>query len=333
MPTTLLALIAPQRSTQYAALAEALAPHELALGAAGALLDGHAPERVRLGGQTYLRFDVGESLSEADLRALAGLATMTAYAEVFDELGGQTGPFLRPIELPDVTVWSLELVEARRYRGKTNELFTRFLCNIARQASAFAAEPWPALRVLDPLAGGGTTLFTALTLGASAFGIEKTTDDVSQTAGYMRQFCNESKRSFTEKEERLKGVGRRFAFSFPESQQQLVYAAGDTANTVKLLNGCKKAHLVVTDLPYGIQHQGQLVTLLRAGLPAWRAMCEPGGALTFSWDATRFPREDMLATLAAHPEWRPAENSAYANLAHPVDRVIKRRDGIVAIAV
>jgi hypothetical protein len=327
--TQLLAQIARQRSTQYSTLAETLAPRELALSALGSVIT--ANELISLGGQRYLKMQLARALTADERATLDGFACVGGCFELFDQIGDVAGPLLRPLEAPRAEAWPDELVQARRYRGKTNELFTRFLCNIARHASGFAAEPWSALRVLDPLAGGGTTLFVALTMGAHAFGIEKTHVDVNQTAAFVRQFCTEARIRFTEKDEKLKGVGRRFQFTF--GAQQLVYACGDSDDAVRLLNGCKKAHLVVTDLPYGIQHRGVLRDLLEASLPAWRAVCEPGAALAFSWDATRFSREDALTAIARAGGWDALNSGDYAALAHPVDRVIKNRDVIVARAI
>ena len=81
----------------------------------------------------------------------------------------------------------------RRYRGKTNEIFTHFLCNVARFSSEYATQPWSALRVLDPLAGGGTTLFVALTLGADVAGIEQNRDDVKSTVAFLQQYTREAR--------------------------------------------------------------------------------------------------------------------------------------------
>ena len=77
----------------------------------------------------------------------------------------------------------------RRYKGKTNELFTQFMCNLARYSSDFAAEPWASLRLFDPLAGGGTALFTALVLGADVAGVEKDSGDVESTAAFVEQYA------------------------------------------------------------------------------------------------------------------------------------------------
>ncbi len=193
----ILAQISPQRSTQYAALATTLAPREFELSAVAPAIAGLAT--IQIGNQAYVKCSLARPLTPAELREMGGFACTSAYFDYFAELGGEPGPFLRPINTTAQDAWPDELVQARRYRGKTNELFTRFLCNIARHSSSFANAPWSELRVLDPLAGGATTLFTALTLGASAYGVEKTGDDVSLAATFMRQFCNEAGTRFVEK--------------------------------------------------------------------------------------------------------------------------------------
>ncbi len=57
---------------------------------------------------------------------------------------------------------------------------------------------------------------------------------------------------------------------------------------------------------------------------------EPGGALAFSWDSTRATRDEMVALVEELTPLRVVAEAPYAELAHRVDRVIKRRDVIVA---
>jgi hypothetical protein len=314
--------IAPQRGTQYSALASALAPHEAAvcLGMPDTL-------PFTLVGQAWLRVDV-DTLDTRQREVLGDLGAISAAFELRDAWGDTPGPWLRPIEALGAPARFPDLVTARRYKGKTNELLTRVMLNLARHTSAYANTAWRELRVLDPLAGGGTTLFSAMSLGASAFGIDRDGDDMASTATFVRQFFAEAGLPATHKEERLKGIGRRWLADI--SGQVCVLAHGETAHTPKLLNGHKKAHLIVTDLPYGIQHQGPLLALLREALPAWAAMCMPNGALVFSWDATRLPRADMLATVVAAGGWTPRTEPPFDQMAHPVDRVIKHREILVA---
>ncbi|MCL5998593.1 MAG: hypothetical protein M1546_21430 [Chloroflexi bacterium] len=331
--TTYVAQIAPQRSTQYAALANALAPHELRL-----CLSSRSPdppitsmEPVELGGQDYLKFELAAPLDEGQLREFGMLAMTSAFFEHRDHLDANAGPWLRPIETGFTPAFPPDLVVTRRYKGKTNELFTQFLCNIARYSSAFAAEPWPSLRLFDPLAGGGTTLFAALVLGAAAAGVEKTSGDVETTAAFIEQYAREQHIPCKLMEQRLKKLGRRWWFTLGKDEpSQCVLACGDTVQSAELMNGVKKPHLIVTDLPYGIQHHGELTGLLGKALPVWASLLLPGGAIAMAWESTRFPRADMISLVEATCPLIVLNEPPYDQLSHRVDRVIKHRDVLVA---
>ncbi|GIV76663.1 MAG: hypothetical protein KatS3mg050_1057 [Litorilinea sp.] len=327
--TTLLAQIAPQRSTQYTELATTLAPHELTLSPAGKALTELKP--VTLGGQPYLQATLQQALTPALAWELGALATTSAYFEYHEQVGGVPGPWLRPVETGFRPALPPELALTRRYRGKTNELFTHFLCNLARFSSGVANLPWRQLRLLDPLAGGGTTLFTALVLGAGAVaGIERDPQDVKSTAAFIRQFMREKGIACRVKEERLRKVGQRWTFTIgKEEPQRCVLALGDTGQANTLVAGFKP-HLMVTDLPYGIQHSGVLVDLLTLALPVWSSLLPPSGVLVFAWDATRFPREKMATLVESVSPLRVLHSPPYDRLAHRVDRVIKVRDVLVA---
>jgi hypothetical protein len=171
---------------------------------------------------------------------------------------------------------------------------------------------------------------TALMLGASAAGVEQNEKDVASTATFLRQFLQEERISHRVKEERLKQVGRRWTFSIGKpATQECLLASGDTIESKVLLAGFRP-HLIVTDLPYGIQHQGKLEQLLTAALPVWAALLPPSGALAYSWDATRFPRQQMVDVVEKVGQLQILDSGVYTELGHPVDRVIKRRDVLVA---
>jgi hypothetical protein len=326
--TLLLAQIAPQRSTQYADLAAALAPQELALSRLGSRLT--ATEPVVLGGQRYLRLSLAAPLDQQDLYEIGTLASISACFTLYEHLGGIEGPFLRPIETNFAPAFPPDIVLTRRYKGKTNELFTHFLCNIARFSSAWANEPWDRLRIFDPLAGGGTTLFTALVLGGEAAGVERNAADVQSTTTFITQYCRDQGIRCAVLEERLRKFGTRWTFTIGKTDlRRLVLARGDTADSAAFVAGFKP-HLVVTDLPYGLQHHGELLSLLHAALPVWTTLVPPGGALAFSWDATRFRREAMVDLVEASAPLSVLDEPPYTNLGHRVDRAIRERDVIVA---
>lgn len=367
----LLAQIAPQRSTQYSALASTLAPIELSLSPIGKSLN--SIESRSLGGQIYLECSLTADVDEQLQSALGTLAMTSAYFHIHPELGGLAGPFLRPIETSFVPSQPPELATTRRYRGKTNELFTHWLCNIAKFSSAFVDDSWESLSLLDPLAGGGTSIFTALMLGANTVaGIEQDAKDGKSTISYLRQFANDYRIPIRVKEERLKKLGRRWTASMGQTPilfdqrlkrlgshnakpgakstdantdagrviprrnaadfQSLIWVQGDTS-AAQLLLPTFRPHLIVTDLPYGIQHQGQLRLLLENALPRWLTILRRGGTAAMAWDATRFSRHDMhrllSEILAEFPAVTILTGPPFDSFAHQVDRVIKTRDVIV----
>ena len=331
MPT-ILAQIAPQRSTQYADLARTLAIPELQSSFVGAAATDFA--HVELGGQSYVRFQMPQEPDARQRHELGLLATTSAFFVHYDRLGDVEGPLLRPLESGWQPVLPAELVTARRYRGKTNELFTHFLCNLARASSNFANQPWSALTLMDPLMGGGTTLFLALTLGAQRVGgVDRETEDVRSTAKFLQQYLQHERISHKMQPERLKGLGLRWHCMIGKKSgerpvQECIIASGDTLQSPTLLPGLKP-HLIVVDLPYGVQHQGQLNDLLQKAVPLWLTMLRRGGTIVMAWEATRFPRQQMIELLQRQPDALILEQPPYDQLSHKVDRVIKVRDVLV----
>jgi len=327
--TNLLAQVAPQRSTQYAEVATALAPHELRLSPLGSRIRSLEP--CQLAGQSYLRIEVTDGPDDRLAYELGALSMVSAFFEYHERLGEHAGPWLRPLETRFRPHLPQDLVMTRRYKGKTNEMFTHLLCNIARYSSAYATLPWSSLRVVDPLAGGGTTLLMALFLGADAAGVEKSARDVQTTAAFVERYARGQGIPVVRRRERLTGVGSRWWLTLgKDPKKHCVLAQGDTVCSAELLRGFKRPHVLVADLPYGIQHHGALVELLTSALPVWAGMLLPGGAMALAWDATRFPREQMIALVDAVEGLTVLNHPPYDALAHRVDRVIRRRDVLVA---
>ena len=94
--TALVALIAPQRSTQYAATATALAAPELLLSPLGP--DILALEPVQLGGRAFLKLELSRTPDEQALRELGTLAMSSAFFEYYERVGDQPGAFLRRLD-------------------------------------------------------------------------------------------------------------------------------------------------------------------------------------------------------------------------------------------
>src|SRR5256712_2922116 len=174
------------------------------------------------------------------------------------------------------------MAEIRRYKGKTNEIFTHVMLNIALFAGDYAAQCTERLRILDPLAGGGTTLFLALAAGYDAFGIETERQDVESTAIFVRQYLRSEHIPFKELAERSRRAGRRYQFEIGHkgATRRLVLAHGDTSDAILHMQdipGGPHIHAIVSDLPYGIQHFGEIAAMLSKALPVWERLLLTGG--------------------------------------------------------
>ncbi|HLZ59048.1 MAG TPA: hypothetical protein VKR06_19060 [Ktedonosporobacter sp.] len=326
--------ITPQRSTQYATMAAHLALPELLASPAGSAMSDVGP--TTLAGQEYLLATLDEKRPGASFDVLFRLGAISEVYEYFEQIGALQGPFLRPLEPQFSAFLPLEMAEARRYRGKTNEIFTRVLLNVAIFAGNYAEQYPERLRILDPLAGGGTTLFLALAAGYDAFGIELERQDVETTAVFVRQYLENAHIPYKEIAERGRKAGRRYQFEIGRkgNTRVLVLAHGDTREAalhLREVTGGPRMHAIVGDLPYGIQHFGEIATLLSQALPVWEQLLLPGGTLALAWNATRIERSAMVELIEQHTQLRICNEPPYTQLAHAVDRVIKKRDIVVGV--
>ncbi len=284
-----------------------------------------------IGGVDYVVFDAS-AVDERDVFILSNLSTARAVFELLED------GCLRPREVRELAYFPSDLVSIQRYAGKTNEQFTHLLVNLAVAASRSAGRrPGGRLRILDPVAGRGSTLNRALTYGYDAAGIELTESDAEQYRGFVTTYLKEHRIKHKVTSERIRkgslaGASRwRVAIG---GGQRLEFVRGDTASAAELF-GSGSFDVVVGDLPYGIQHRSASTAhrrspaeLLDESLPGWRATMRPGAAIALSWNTKTLTRAELLAQLERadfdvvdHP--RPFE--------HVVDRSITR-DLVVANA-
>ena len=124
-------LVAPSANHVYANQAPRLAAAELAL----CCPQVRGAEPIVLAGVEYIALEIDDAeqpLAPAVLRAVSrASATLAAFQ--------REGKLLRPIELPTTHVLDEDLVTIPKYRGKTNEQFTRLLLNVTLAGLSGAA--------------------------------------------------------------------------------------------------------------------------------------------------------------------------------------------------
>ena len=322
----------PSANRVYAGEAASLSAAELEVTAPFA--KDCAPSTIA--GVGYLSFNAGQ-LSETELAVLARQSTSFAFFESNDSL-------LRPLQLPNTDALDDDLVTIPKYQGKTNEQFTRLLLNVTLAAVTRAAHG--ARQVLDPMAGRGTTLSTALLLGHDAFGVEVDKKSFDQMAAFyttwLRRKRIKHQLATTPVRREGKSIGKRFdaTINTAAAKLQLTAFTGDTLSSAKLF-GKKKFDAIVTDAPYGVVHGSESrhsgagrsrertpAELLRRAIPIWSGQLMRGGAIGISWNTLGLAREDLAAMLT-QAGLQVATGGPWHQFAHRVDSSI-RRDLIVA---
>lgn len=348
MPTYRL-LIHPSANRVYAGAAPALAAAELRT-VADLVMPGEVTgvEVVPTGRAPAVRFTTTSALAGPPARLVA---TCAGGLALFEEHGGACpgDVLLAPLDPEPLELLPDDLLTTLKYAGKTNERFTALMVNLALAASrrgfaaALAGEP---VRLLDPLCGRGTTLSQALAYGLDAVGIEQRDKEVEAYLGFLRQWLRDHRvRHRSESTTMRRGgsrerTGRRVTITFqpPTGRQQVAdLVADDTVNARDHLGG-SSVDLIVSDLPYGVQHAARTdrspghrnpAVLLQRALPVWRGVLRGGGAVCLAFNTNVIGRDEVDAALADN-DLRPVTALTDGRFAHRVDRAI-RRD--VALAV
>lgn len=344
-------LVSPSANRVYARSAPALTVAEVSvLGEtvlAGRLHDVRAEQA---GGVEYVV--VEGDLDDDGIAHLSNVSTTLALFELagdLADLGGEAGSWvLRPVGLRRLDCFDDDLLTILKYPGKTNEVFTKLLLNVTVAASGAGPRLLTdRLRVLDPLAGRGTTLNQVLMYGWHAAGIDVDSGDFDTYAAFLPRWLKDKRLKHTATSARLRRdgrtLGRRFDAELAVSKE--AWAAGDTVTVSAALADTREAaevyraesfDAVVTDAPYGVQHgsrsgaglQRRPLELLAEALPGWVRLLRSGGAVGIAVNVRTCPRGDALALLAdAGLEVR--DGAAYRGFEHRVDQAIQR-DIVVA---
>lgn len=320
-------LLYPHQNVRYRQSLRTIAQAELSM-ALAALGRGDEVRACEMGGAVFLTFEA-ERLTQRDVRMLSELASVYVMFTMQD---GQ----LTPMEPDHPNYIGEDLPALLKYKGKTNEMFTDAMITMALCASDFMPVHDSQLIVCDPMAGRGTTLMLALRRGYHGVGIEISKADVKEACGYMTRYLEYHRSKYKRSESALtvrgKLGGRETKFVLSDSAEH--FKSGDT-RTLRLICGDTRdaetllkpasAHLMVTDIPYGVQkgtagRQDSITGTLAAAMPGWAAVLKPGGALALSFNTYVTKRETLLH-LCKQAGLTPVETP---DLTHWVEQAVNR---------
>lgn len=293
-------------------------------------------EQKAIGGAPFLCFEAPE-LTEAQLAQCARHSALSFFCT--EENG-----LLRPLNISRSDYLPRDLAEVLKYKGKTSATFTHMMVNLARTASRAFDAPKP-VTVLDPLCGRGTTLFVALQQGMNSVGMDMDRRDLKEAADYLSRYLQYHRLKHKLDQGACTAKGQNIpdaVYTVADSKQ--AFQAKDT-RTLRLLLGdtgyvgqlLKKApaDLLVTDLPYGVQHAPQegrrpenFPGMLRRVLRSWHDALKPGAGVAISFNSLTLSRQ-TLVELLEQAGFAPIESQPYINLEHFVEQAVTR-DVVVA---
>jgi len=289
-----------------------------------------------LGLPACILFSTKHPLAEESLRALVSSSIFYALFEVTD------AQLLKPIKAPNIYTFPPSMSQILKYVGKTNEQFTRMMINLAVSACKTNSAT---LRLLDPMCGKGTTLYEGFVRGFHVEGIEINKKWTQEIQTYVVQFLKKGRYKHKVVKEKRNGKdAKKLAdcFSVETAAEKNAYQAGDVqnfklfpadarcANYLVKKNSCD---IIVSDLPYGVQHGNKhasdtkmdrsALTLLKEAVPAWKSCLKTKGAMVLSFNEFTMKRADVADILTSNG-FTVFNDAPYVDYLHRVDQSINR---------
>jgi 16S rRNA G966 N2-methylase RsmD len=290
-------------------------------------------------GVRYILFETNRTLEGKDLEIVSRLSYV--FALFLLQSDQSLKPiFKTPFEFVDPKISSL-----LKYPGKTNELFTRMMVNVALLSSSFSYEDQ--INLLDPVAGKGTTLFEAISYGFDAKGIELEHKSVHEAQIFFKRFLEEERLKHNVFKRQISGEKKSSAtyiheFNLAKSKkdfkdQRNIKTLGlICGNTQKAFSYFKRPcfELIVGDLPYGVAHgnsgernQGSITRnpkeLVESSIEGWAKTLKKGGVIVLAWNSFLISRAKLSESFSSD-EFEIFNTSPYDEFEHMVDKSIKR---------
>ena len=232
---------------------------------------------------------------DCDKSQLQALTRLSFVQGIFS----RQGELLLPLPFSGDFVLHNDFVFGSKYRGKTNERLTQMLINVG--LGHIDEKNLDKVKLLDPMCGRATTLLWAMRYGIKAKGIEqdeKALDDIRQSLKKWTKIHRQKHKineGYTGKANK-KSLGKFLEFIAENTYMKVII--GDARNSHDVLKG-ERFDLIVSDLPYGVQHfttdnTRNPLAVLKECMPQWQASLKPGGAIVLAFNSYIPKRIEMI---------------------------------------
>lgn len=322
-------LLWPHANVRYRSEACKLAEAELRI-----LLARVAPgvgiAQTEIVGIPALELTCSEAL---DSRAIAAIQGHSLLYGLFE---GHVDGALHPVAGRERAYLGEDLPGILKYKGKTNELFTQLLVNIALYSGDYWDHHEP-LNLLDPMCGRGTTLYVGANRGWNVTGADVDRVDLREAEQFFKRYLEYHRFKHTIERGSLTAQGKKpaqsvqFTYSdtaenYKQKKTATLRLVNADAHGVRALFGARAFHCIACDLPYGVQHLssgGSLESLLAKMLPGWREALKQGGTVAVSFNAQSL-KTDTVLNLMEDAGLEPLREEPYRQFSHWVEQAVTR---------
>jgi len=305
------------------------------------------PNVVRIEDIRYLAIETQVELIESDLEIISRLSFVFA---LFKSKKLEDISCLIPLKKKPYLSLEEKISSILKYQGKTNELFTKMMINVALLSSDFGYSD--SIKLLDPIAGKGTTLFEGAVSGFDVYGIEIEPKSVHESIIFFKKFLEEERFKHISGKRQIYGTTKAEAiwiseFEYAKTKElfksktpnkKLGMICGKSQDAFKYF---KKKHfnLLVGDLPYGVFHgntTGKIneartrdpSRLLNKSIEDWYQVLKFGGVAVIAFNAF-VASKDKISKIFTQKGFKIMTDIPFTEFEHRVDQSIKR-DIIVA---
>lgn len=318
----------PHQNSRYFEATEKLAKNELIL-----ILQAFKVAYKNLAYQevsslNLLVFEVDLTLDPRVVKALEVMSTSMAIFEI-------DGMWMKPLEKQGQAYLMSDLASILKYSGKTNEDFTGLMLNVGVFASDFKDDFDRPLTIFDPMAGKGTTLYKALMSGYHATGVEKEKKSASEMNQYLKRYLKFHHLKHEAKHQTIvisgKNLGTKYTITTANTKEAykaghvrtLSFAQGDTLDS-NAFHKKNHAHVLVTDLPYGVQHPAaEMMAFLDKASAVWFQMIQKGGVAVIAYNTYHLSKE-ALASCFEDKGFVVLKEGIFGDFEHWVEQAVNR---------
>ncbi len=189
-----------------------------------------------------------------------------------------------------------DFVFGSKFKGKTNERLTQLLFSLGLAQLADKAP----IKVLDPMCGRATTLLWAMRYGLQARGIEIDTNAIGDVQRTVKKWTkihrqkHQMRDGFIGKANK-KGLGKYLDFTIENADFRMVQ--GDGSQPLESYKK-EKFDLIISDLPYGVQHfasdtDRNPLALIASSVVGWHQVLKQHGVVVIAYNSNN-PKRDKV---------------------------------------